>query len=67
MRLISLPPGKRKFRDLSEQEVLALAISSEEEDGRIYAALRPSCAFSIPPRPLFSTAWRWRKTSIDAD
>ena len=31
-------PGKRRFRDLSEQEVLALAISSEEEDGRIYAA-----------------------------
>jgi rubrerythrin len=33
-----LAPGKRRFRDLSEQEVLALAISSEEEDGRIYAA-----------------------------
>ena len=30
--------GKRRFRDLSEQEVLALAISSEEEDGGIYAA-----------------------------
>ncbi|MGQ7793926.1 iron exporter MbfA [Faunimonas sp. B44] len=30
--------GKRRFDDLSEQEVLALAISSEEEDGRIYAA-----------------------------
>lgn len=30
--------GKRRFADLSEQEVLALAISSEEEDGRIYAA-----------------------------
>jgi rubrerythrin len=27
---------KRQFRDLSEQEVLALAISSEEDDGRIY-------------------------------
>ncbi len=26
----------RKFRDLSEQEILALAISLEEEDGRIY-------------------------------
>ena len=38
MRLASLAPGKRRFRDLSEQEVLALAISSEEEDGRIYAA-----------------------------
>ncbi|WP_181702124.1 iron exporter MbfA [Chthonobacter albigriseus] len=30
--------GKRRFDDLTEQEVLALAISSEEEDGRIYAA-----------------------------
>ena len=33
-----LSAGKRRFQDLSEQEVLALAISSEEEDGRIYAA-----------------------------
>ncbi|KQU51818.1 hypothetical protein ASG72_09945 [Bosea sp. Leaf344] len=35
----SLPglTGKRRFDDLSEKEVLALAISSEEEDGRIYA------------------------------
>jgi rubrerythrin len=28
--------NRRRFRDLSEQEVLALAISSEEDDGRIY-------------------------------
>lgn len=28
--------GRRSFDSLSEQEVLALAISSEEEDGRIY-------------------------------
>ncbi len=28
--------GKRRFADLSEKEILALAISSEEEDGRIY-------------------------------
>jgi rubrerythrin len=28
--------GRRKFRDLSEQEVLALAISAEEDDARIY-------------------------------
>jgi rubrerythrin len=27
---------RRQFRELSEQEVLALAISSEEDDGRIY-------------------------------
>ena len=28
--------SRRRFRDLSEQEILALAISSEEDDGRIY-------------------------------
>lgn len=31
-------PGKRRFEDLSEQEILALAISSEEDDARIYQA-----------------------------
>jgi rubrerythrin len=28
--------GRRSFKDLSEQEILALAISSEEDDARIY-------------------------------
>ena len=28
--------GRRRFKDLNEQEILALAISSEEDDGRIY-------------------------------
>ncbi len=30
--------GRRSFSTLSEQEILALAISSEEDDGRIYRA-----------------------------
>lgn len=30
--------GRRRFDELSEREMLALAISSEEEDGQIYAA-----------------------------
>lgn len=30
--------SKRRFEDLSEAEILALAISSEEEDSRIYSA-----------------------------
>ena len=30
----------RNFKDLSEREILALAITLEEEDGRIYARLR---------------------------
>ena len=38
-------PARRSFDTLSEQEILALAISSEEDDGRIYRAyadgLRP--------------------------
>ncbi|MEX6506722.1 iron exporter MbfA [Jiella sp. M17.18] len=36
---LSLPgfSGRRRFDSLSEQEILALAISSEEEDGQIYA------------------------------
>jgi len=38
LRLSVFGAGKRRFRDLSEKEILALAISSEEEDGRIYAA-----------------------------
>lgn len=33
-----LQPAKRDFSSLSEKEILALAISAEEEDGRIYAA-----------------------------
>ncbi|MCB1398846.1 MAG: rubrerythrin family protein, partial [Rhodobacteraceae bacterium] len=28
--------SRRRFSDLTEQEVLALAISSEEDDARIY-------------------------------
>ena len=27
----------QKFKDLSEREILALAIALEEEDGRVYA------------------------------
>lgn len=29
--------GRRRFDSLNEREILALAIASEEEDGRIYA------------------------------
>jgi len=40
-----LSPHKRDFSSLSQQEILALAISSEEDDGRIYRSyadwLRP--------------------------
>jgi uncharacterized protein involved in propanediol utilization len=34
----------RKFKELSEREILSLAISLEEEDGRIYSH---SAAFQV--------------------
>ncbi|MDT8858065.1 ferritin family protein [Paracoccaceae bacterium Fryx2] len=34
--MLSALTNRRRFSDLSEQEVLALAIASEEDDGRIY-------------------------------
>ncbi len=34
--MLSMLSGRKRFRELSEQEVLALAISSEEDDARIY-------------------------------
>jgi rubrerythrin len=40
--------GKRNFSELSEQEVLALAISSEEDDGRIYTAYADSLREQYP-------------------
>jgi rubrerythrin len=40
--------GRRRFETLSEQEVLALAISSEEDDGRIYRAYADGLAQSFP-------------------
>ena len=40
--------GKRRFADLSEQEVLALAISSEEEDASIYAAYAAKLRTEFP-------------------
>ncbi|MFG1345326.1 ferritin family protein [Xanthobacter autotrophicus DSM 431] len=35
--MLSLFPGRRRFSDLSEKEVLALAVSSEEDDARVYS------------------------------
>ena len=40
--------GRRSFDSLSEQEVLALAISSEEDDARIYRAYADGLAESFP-------------------
>ena len=40
--------GKRAFSSLSEQEILALAISSEEDDARIYLAYADQLRGSYP-------------------
>ena len=55
---------KAPLRDLSEQEVLALAISSEERTARSTLLMPPSCAPNILRRLLCSMAWRQRRTSI---
>ena len=39
---------RRPFESLSEQEILALAISSEEDDGRIYRAYADGLRQSFP-------------------
>ena len=41
-------PGKRSLESLSEQEILALAISSEEDDGRIYLAYADALREAYP-------------------
>lgn len=40
--------GRRPFSSLSEQEILALAISSEEDDGRIYRAYSDGIREAFP-------------------
>ena len=40
--------GKRSFSDLSEQEILAVAISAEEDDGRIYQAYAEALRGTYP-------------------
>src|ERR1700691_2882757 len=41
-------PMARKFKDLSEREILALAIALEEEDGRVYADFADGLRESYP-------------------
>ena len=43
-----LPSSKRPFASLSEQEILALAISSEEEDARIYLGYAENLRAEFP-------------------
>jgi rubrerythrin len=43
-----LPGGRRSFSSLSEKEILALAISSEEDDSRIYRAYADGLRADFP-------------------
>src|SRR6516162_8209592 len=47
-----IPPEKgpmlKRFKDLTEREILALAITSEEEDGRIYGEFADGLRESYP-------------------
>jgi len=43
-----LPGSKRNFKSLNEQEILALAISSEEDDARIYATYADGLRETFP-------------------
>ncbi len=41
-------PHRKRFRDLSEQEIIALAISSEEDDARIYRGYAETLRAEFP-------------------
>ena len=57
----------KNFRDLSEQEILALAISSEETDARIYADFAAGLKTDYPRPPKSLRKWRRKKMSIAAN
>jgi rubrerythrin len=46
--MIGLLTGRKHFKQLSEREILALAISAEEDDGRIYADFAARLAKDFP-------------------
>ena len=54
---------RRPFDDLDEQEMLALAISSEEDDMRIYRAYADGLREDFPgSAAVCSTRWPRRRT-----
>ena len=54
----------KNFKDLSEQEILALAISLEETDARIYADFARDCEPITPQPPRSLRKWRLKRRSI---
>jgi hypothetical protein len=56
----------KNFKELSEQEILALAVSLEEEDGRIYGDFVDGLRETIRPPRRCSRRCRRRRTDIAA-
>jgi rubrerythrin len=54
----------KSFDDLTQREILALAISSEEEDGRIYADFAEGLRGDHPDTAQLFSTWRKRKMTI---
>ena len=51
----------KQFKDLTERQILALAITLEEEwDGRVYADFANGLRESYPATAKFSNRW-WRR------
>ena len=58
--------SKRRFSQLSEQEVLALAISAEEDDGRIYRGYAARLRADYPASAKILMKWRRKRRSINS-
>ena len=48
-------PSRKRLSELTEQEIVALAIASEEDDARIYRNWAAFLRRTIPPVPPCST------------
>lgn len=57
--------SKRPFSSLSEQEILALAISSEEDDSRIYRSYADHMRAQYPQSAKVLTTWPRSSSSIE--
>ena len=60
--MLSAISSRRRFADLSEQEILALAISSEEDDASIYRTYAERLRPDYPASAAVLTAWPPKKT-----
>ena len=54
----------RNFSDLTEREVLALAIANEEEDNRIYTDIAEGLRQDYPASANVFRKWQARRASI---